>query len=233
MTVDTDPGVHRDVRPARRPRRGDRGHHARRGSRTRSRSAGRPTAEVIGDDQVHQIVATTRPTAGGSRSAPPPPCRTAPQLTISIGPGTPSAEGPRTTTQASTHTADHLLRARGHRHAVRIRRRAAGPDPTFTITFNNALDAKAFDSEHGHDHAGGGGVDRRIGQRRSRSTARRSATRATSSTSRRRCATSSARRWVRPQRQCVRRRRGNARADAVPAAAHHHRSVGDASRRCR
>jgi len=65
-------------------------------------------------------------------------------LTISIGPGTPSAEGPRTTTTASVHTANtySALAVTGIQCGY-----GAGcrPGTGFAITFNNGLDAKSFD----------------------------------------------------------------------------------------
>ena len=67
------------------------------------------------------------------------------KLTISIGPGTPSAEGPRTTTTRLDPHRHHVLRARRSPARRADTARAAGPDPSFAITFNNTLDPKAFD----------------------------------------------------------------------------------------
>ena len=83
----------RSSRPSRSRRRGP-----------RSRFAGRPPPRSSPTIRCTRS-RRTRPTAAGSSSGP---CRRLPNgaaLTISIGPGTPSAEGPRTTTTASIHTA--------------------------------------------------------------------------------------------------------------------------------
>ncbi len=103
------------------------------------------TAEIIGNDRVHQVSDDTpdgrwiafRPVSRLPNGA---------KLTISIGPGTPSAEGSRTTTTASTHTAATYS-------ALAVTGTQCGffdgcrPGLGFTITFNNALDPKAFDSK--------------------------------------------------------------------------------------
>ncbi|HEV7524916.1 MAG TPA: alpha-2-macroglobulin family protein, partial [Acidimicrobiia bacterium] len=100
-------------------------------------------AEIIANDQVHQVSDDTpdgrwvafRPTSRLPNGA---------ALTISIGPGTPSAEGPRTTTTASTHSASTYS-------ALAVTNAQCGffdgcrPGLGFTITFNNALDPKKFD----------------------------------------------------------------------------------------
>jgi len=100
-------------------------------------------AEIVAKDSVHQIADDAR--AGrwvAFRPVSPLPNGT--KLTVAIGPGTPSAEGPRTTTAASTHTATTFSAL-----AVTDSRCGYGegcrPDSEFTITMNNALDAKAFD----------------------------------------------------------------------------------------
>ena len=100
-------------------------------------------AEIIANDQVHQVSGDTpngrwiafRPTSRLPNGA---------ALTISIGPGTPSAEGPRITTAASTHTATTYS-------ALAVTSSQCGygdgcrPGTGFTIVFNNALDSKKFD----------------------------------------------------------------------------------------
>ena len=102
-------------------------------------------AEVIANDEVHQI---SKDAQAGRWVAfrPTKPLPTGAALRISIGPGTPSAEGPRTSASASTHSAVTYS-------ALAITDSTCGygegcrPGSGFTITFNNALDAKAFDSE--------------------------------------------------------------------------------------
>ncbi len=112
------------------------------GTKTAIRPA--TTAEIIAHDQIHQITDDAqagrwiafRPVAALPNGT---------DLHISIGPGTPSAEGPRTTTEASTHTATTYS-------ALKITDSRCGygdgcrPGSIFTVTFNNVLDAKAFDS---------------------------------------------------------------------------------------
>ena len=121
-------------------------HHARcaHGTKTAIRRA--TTAEV--DRQRSRCTRSprTRRKVVGSRSGRLDRLPNGAELTISIGPGTPSAEGPRTTTTASTHTATTYS-------ALAVTDTQCGygegcrPGSGFTITFNNALDAKAFDSE--------------------------------------------------------------------------------------
>ena len=104
------------------------------------------TREIIGNDQVHQV---SDDTPGRSVDCVPPRVPLAerrPTLTISIGPGTPSAEGSRITTKASTHTATTYS-------ALAVTDTQCGygdgcrPGTGFTLTFNNALDPKAFQSK--------------------------------------------------------------------------------------
>ncbi len=67
-------------------------------------------------------------------------------ITVDIGPGTPSAEGPRVTTKASTQ------RSRTY-SALKVTGNACGygegcrPASQFSITFNNQLDVEAFDPD--------------------------------------------------------------------------------------
>jgi uncharacterized protein YfaS (alpha-2-macroglobulin family) len=103
------------------------------------------TAEVIANDTVHQISDDTpdgrwiafRPTSKLPNGV---------GLAISIGPGTPSAEGPRTTTTPSIHRAITYS-------ALAVTNTGCGfgegcrPGTSFTVEFNNALDAKAFASK--------------------------------------------------------------------------------------
>ena len=102
------------------------------------------TAEVLADDQVRQI-SQDAPDGRWVAFRPASPLPHGATLTISIGPGTPSAEGPGTTTAASTHTATTYS-------ALAVTNSQCGygegcrPGSVFTITFNNALDAKSFDS---------------------------------------------------------------------------------------
>ena len=100
-------------------------------------------AEVIAHDQILQISHDAqdgrwiafRPISALPHGA---------KLTISIGPGTPSAEGHRTTTSASTHTVTTYS-------ALEVTGTQCGygsgcrPGTGFAITFNNSLDPKAFD----------------------------------------------------------------------------------------
>ncbi|HTD49995.1 MAG TPA: alpha-2-macroglobulin family protein, partial [Acidimicrobiia bacterium] len=102
------------------------------------------TAEIIADDQIHQMSQDAqdgrwiafRPVSRLPHGA---------TLTISIGPGTPSAEGSRTTTTASTFTATTYS-------ALSVTGIQCGygdgcrPGSGFTVTFNNSLDAKTFDA---------------------------------------------------------------------------------------
>ena len=101
------------------------------------------SAEIVADDHVHQVSVDTpagrwvafRPVSSLPHGS---------TLMISIGPGTPSAEGPRTTTTASTYTATtySALAITGSRCGYG---EGCRPGSVFTVTFNNALDAKAFD----------------------------------------------------------------------------------------
>ena len=102
------------------------------------------TAEVVDHDQIHQIAEDAldgrwvafRPMSRLPNGA---------KLTVSIGPGTPSAEGPRTTTTASTHTATTFSAL-----AVTDSRCGYGegcrPGSVFSVAFNNSLDPKTFES---------------------------------------------------------------------------------------
>jgi hypothetical protein len=100
------------------------------------------TAEIIADDQVNQI---SQDTPAGRWIAFRPVSRlpNGATLTISVGPGTPSAEGPETTTTASIHTANTYS-------ALAVTGIQCGygdgcrPGSGFTITFNNGLDPKSF-----------------------------------------------------------------------------------------
>ena len=100
-------------------------------------------AEIVASDQVHQI---SEDTLAGRWVAFRPVSRLAngAALSISVGPGTPSAEGPRTSTTTSTYTAttysalDVTGTDCGYGDGCR-------PSSDFTITFNNALDATVFD----------------------------------------------------------------------------------------
>ena len=101
--------------------------------------------EIEADDAVRSIVAEAQDGRWVAfRPAAPLPNGAA--LEIAIGPGTPSAEGPRTTTKASIHKAttySHLKITRsvcGYGEGCR-------PGSAFTITFTNALDAEAFDPD--------------------------------------------------------------------------------------
>ena len=95
------------------------------------------TAEIIADDQVHQVSEDTpdgrwiafRPVSRLPNGA---------ALTVSIGPGTPSAEGPRTTTSASTHTRLRPTRRSRSPAPNAGTATAAGREPASRITFNNA-----------------------------------------------------------------------------------------------
>jgi len=101
------------------------------------------TAEVVADDQIHQISQDT-PDGRWVAFRPTSPLPNGTTLTISIGPGTPSAEGPGTTTTASTHTATtySALAVTGDQCGYG---EGCRPGSVFTVTFNNALDPKAFD----------------------------------------------------------------------------------------
>ena len=114
------------------------------GTKTAIRRA--TTAEIIAHDQIHQI-SEDAPEGRWVAFRPVSPLRNGTRLTISIGPGTPSAEGPRTTTAASNHTATtySALAATdtncGYGEGCR-------PSSSFSIRFNNSLDPKAFDQDH-------------------------------------------------------------------------------------
>jgi hypothetical protein len=99
-------------------------------------------AEVIADDSVHQI---SQDALGGRWVAfrPVSPLPNGTKLTISIGPGTPSAEGPRLTTTASAHTAT-TFSALGVTGTECGYGAGCRPGTEFSISFNNALDPKAF-----------------------------------------------------------------------------------------
>src|SRR4029078_9372227 len=111
------------------------------GTKTAIRQA--TTAEIVAHDQIHQISDDT-PDGRWVAFRPISRLRNGTRLTISIGPGTPSAEGSRTTTTASTHTATTYS-------ALQVTDTDCGygegcrPGSGFSITFNNSLDPKAFD----------------------------------------------------------------------------------------
>jgi alpha-2-macroglobulin len=113
------------------------------GTKTAIRQA--TTAEVVAHDQIHQI-AQDAPDGRWIAFRPVSQLANGAKLTISIGPGTPSAEGPGTTTTASTHTATTYSAL-----VVTDSRCGYGegcrPGSVFTVTFNNSLDPKAFNSD--------------------------------------------------------------------------------------
>lgn len=103
------------------------------------------TDEIADDDAARQ---RTEETLDGRwvafRAATPLPTDT--DITVDIGPGTPSAEGPRVTKKASTHRSHTFA-------ALKVTGNECGygegcrPDSQFSITFNNQLDVEAFDSD--------------------------------------------------------------------------------------
>lgn len=102
-------------------------------------------AEITADDRISQIVKDAQPGRWVAfRSS----ARLAKNATldISIGPRTPSAEGPRVTTEASTHIATTYAALEVTNSTCGFGSSGCQPGYTFEITFNNALDAKAFDS---------------------------------------------------------------------------------------
>ena len=140
-----DAGLHRDVRPTRRSGRGDQ-------AASRSTPAGRQDRDPRSHRRRDRRPRSGAPDRGRRADGrwvafrPVAPLPNGATLTISIGPGTPSAEGPRTTTTASTHTATTYSALAvtdsqcGYGEGCRPGIRAS------PITFNNALDPKAFDS---------------------------------------------------------------------------------------
>ena len=187
-------------------------------------------AEILADDHVRQISQDTpagrwvafRPTAALPNGA---------AVTVAIGPGTPSAEGPRTTTSASTHrvttysalaiTEDRCGYGEGlpsgfgvHRH-VQQHPRPEGIRPEQGEDRARARRGDRRRRQHAHDqrrHEARHALrrsDPRIAPGRVRPDARRDKIRV------------------------VRCRRGDSRARAVRAAAHDRGSVGAASPRCR
>ena len=102
-------------------------------------------AEIEADDRARQIVEEAeegrwvafRPEEALPNGSP---------LEIAIGPETPSAEGPRTTTKASVHTATTYAELEIARHECGYGE-GCRPGSQFTIEFNNALDVDAFDPD--------------------------------------------------------------------------------------
>jgi alpha-2-macroglobulin len=105
-------------------------------------------AEIQADERVRQLVKSAQPGCwlafraadSGANAAAPLPAAT--EFAVTVGPGTPSAEGPRTTAEAQRFK----FRTHG---ALRFVKRecgdGCGPYDDWTIEFSNALDADAFD----------------------------------------------------------------------------------------
>ena len=89
------------------------------GTKTAIRQA--TTAEIIAHDQIHQI-SEDAPDGRWIAFRPISPLPNGAKLTISIGPGTPSAEGSPNHNDGVDPHGHHLLGARGHRYPMRIRR---------------------------------------------------------------------------------------------------------------
>jgi uncharacterized protein YfaS (alpha-2-macroglobulin family) len=103
------------------------------------------SAEITADDAVAQIEKDAQPGRWFAfRPVAPLPKGTA--LTISIGPHTPSAEGPRVTATASTHTATTYSALAVTGSTCGALGEGCQPGSQFQVTFSNALDATAFDS---------------------------------------------------------------------------------------
>ena len=121
-TVDTTPLFVATFDQRVDPGRGDQDHHARRRREPRSRSAGRPTAEIIADDQVHQISQDAHdgrwvafrpvsPLAERRRA------HDLDRARHSLGRGAADHDD-----RVDPH-GHHVLGARGHGHPMRLRRR--------------------------------------------------------------------------------------------------------------
>ncbi len=102
-------------------------------------------AEIAADERVAQLVGRAEPgRVVAFRPVDPLPLDT--QLRIAVGPGTPSAEGPRVSETASTHTARTYP-------PLTVRKKACGygdgcrPGSPFLITLSNRIDPDAFDPE--------------------------------------------------------------------------------------
>ena len=138
-----EPGVRRRVRPARRPGRRTRDDHARAaGQRVALRIA--TAAEVDADDQARAAYASALPDrAVAFRATAALPVDA--DLAITIGPGTPSLEGPLTSGEPATYRPTRSARSRVVNSSCSYTPECV-PGSPFTIEFSNALDTAAFDA---------------------------------------------------------------------------------------
>src|SRR5262249_13759694 len=106
----------------------------------------RATAEEVAGDESLRALAKQAQAGRWLAFRPVEPLPADAAITVTVGPGTPSADGPKKTTAAQTWSYRTFgpLRVTGHRCGYR---NECPPGAPFEIDFSNALDARAFRKE--------------------------------------------------------------------------------------